>query len=834
MDIYGDMNPGDLNDTLVGTDDPDTIFGGQGDDSIDGAGGADSLDGGIGNDTLVAGLYDGDTLNGGAGDDTYYVDGGATAVIVEAVGGGTDTVVTHNAGGNLNDYANVENLTLAGPTSGEFGYVEGDGNSLDNLITSTSANVQYSDLYGYDGNDTLVAGGSLGAYLDGGSGNDSLTVLVGNASLYGGNDADTLDASAATGPVTLDGGDGADSLIGSAAADDITGGAGADTMTGGDGADVFHLAYDGAVDEITDFQAAPFGVDATRDVLDISSLLYSFSNYIYGDNPFTEANPHLQFVQEGADTVLQIRLDGTGAWQDFVKLDGVTASDLISNNLSPNFSPFGSESASAGGDDGDNYLQGSALPDALYGYGGNDTLDGGFEADSLYGGDGNDVISDSFGENQIYGGADNDIVYGLGSDLHDQTVYGGAGSDTFAFDGAGAGHVLIADFEAGPGGDVLDLQSVIYSLQDYDGGNPFVEGRLVFTTDGADSVLSADIFGNGTLTEVTRLANVDWHALTADNFTPGYSIDGHGGSFVGTPDPDTYYGGVNDDTITGAANSDSLYGGDGNDSVDGGVGDDFVYGGAGADTVYGGDDNDVVDGGAGADTLYGGTGNDSLYGEGGSDVVYGGGGDDYFRTLTGQGPDTIYGGAGTDLLTLERTDAAGPLHVDLTLSGLQSVGDGTQFSSIEQIRFAGGLGADFAQGGDLDDVLKGMAGDDTLIGGSGNDILQGGAGHDSLTGGLGGDTFRFDGPTAGSDDVVTDFTSGTDHVALSKTGFGITSVADFDIVTAAGGPTEAKATLIVDTAAHTLSWDADGTGAGAATLLAHGAFTTNAGDYLVF
>ena len=38
----------------------------------------------------------------------------------------------------------------------------------------------------------------------------------------------------------------------------------------------------------------------------------------------------------------------------------------------------------------------------------------------------------------------------------------------------------------------------------------------------------------------------------------------------------------------------------------------------------------------------------------------------------------------------------------------------------------------------------------------------------------------------------------------------------------------------MDTVNHTISWDADGNGAGGAVLLAHGAFTTNPGDYLLF
>lgn len=143
------------------------------------------------------------------------------------------------------------------------------------------------------------------------------------------------------------------------------------------------------------------------------------------------------------------------------------------------------------------------------------------------------------------------------------------------------------------------------------------------------------------------------------------------------------------------------------------------------------------------------------------------------------------------------------------------------------------------------DALFDTAGDDTVLGGYGNgtltaaaigggfDRLYGGDGVDTLGGGDGPDTLRFDGPAAGSDDTVTDFASGVHAVALSASGFHLSSLSTLAIVSAASGALEAKATLIVDEAAHTLSLDANGTGAGAAVWLAAGAFTTAATDYVL-
>src|SRR5205823_5720846 len=103
--------------------------------------------------------------------------------------------------------------------------------------------------------------------------------------------------------------------------------------------------------------------------------------------------------------------------------------------------------------------------------------------------------------------------------------------------------------------------------------------------------------------------------------------------------------------------------------------------------------------------------------------------------------------------------------------------DRASFANVEQ--FYGTRFADRMTGDDNANVLGGMGGNDTLYGAGGNDILDngvsksgdalldGGAGNDTLTGGFGADTFAFtSAPGTANADVVTDFISGTDKIAL--------------------------------------------------------------------
>ncbi|WP_194469605.1 Ig-like domain-containing protein [Bradyrhizobium sp. CCBAU 51753] len=131
--------------TITGTAGADTLTGTSGNDLIDGAGGAD-------------------TMSGGAGDDTYIVSD-PNAKVVEAAGGGVDTIessVTYS----LPSY--VENLTLAGSDA-----INATGNWGSNIIIGNdAANV----ITGWLGNDVLTGGGGADTFVvNAGDGSDIIT-----------------------------------------------------------------------------------------------------------------------------------------------------------------------------------------------------------------------------------------------------------------------------------------------------------------------------------------------------------------------------------------------------------------------------------------------------------------------------------------------------------------------------------------------------------------------------------------------------------------------------------------------------------------------------------
>jgi Ca2+-binding RTX toxin-like protein len=125
-------------------------------------------------------------------------------------------------------------------------------------------------------------------------------------------------------------------------------------------------------------------------------------------------------------------------------------------------------------------------------------------------------------------------------------------------------------------------------------------------------------------------------------------------------------------------------------------------------------------------------------------------------------------------------------------------------------------------------------------------VLAGGLGCDVLVGGEGADAFRLAKAAEGGD-TIADFVSGEDTLVLLKSGFGISKSVAFDagdefdfaahyFVSSDGATaTESHGQFLFDTASSQLLWDADGTGEGAAQLLAHFAngATPDAHDFLL-
>ena len=134
---------------------------------------------------------------------------------------------------------------------------------------------------------------------------------------------------------------------------------------------------------------------------------------------------------------------------------------------------------------------------------------------------------------------------------------------------------------------------------------------------------------------------------------------------------------------------------------------------------------------------------------------------------------TIYDSGGND--TLDCSGYSANQTIDLHPGAFSSVGglvNNIGISTTTVIENAiGGSGNDKLIANDFGCTLSGGYGNDTLIGGAGNDTLIGGAGVDTLTGGDGADTrmpATGDSSAAtGQHDLITDFTSGVDHIDLT-------------------------------------------------------------------
>ena len=119
--------------------------------------------------------------------------------------------------------------------------------------------------------------------------------------------------------------------------------------------------------------------------------------------------------------------------------------------------------------------------------------------------------------------------------------------------------------------------------------------------------------------------------------------------------------------------------------------------------------------------------------------------------------------------------------------------------------------------------LLGHSGADTLTGGAGDDVIAGGPGSDVLTGGAGGDTFVAAAtPSGAAPDRVADFTSGTDKLAFAQSSFGALAPGELSaaaFVQAAAALTSEQR-VIYNQTSGLVSYDADGSGGGAAVAVA--------------
>jgi Ca2+-binding RTX toxin-like protein len=242
------------NDTLLGGNGADTLRGGDGNDFVDGNQGSDVAFLGAGDDTFQWDPGDGsDVVEGQDGTDAMIFNGANIAEKIDLSANGSRLRLFRDIGTVTMDTAGVERVDVFA-RGGADTVTTGDltGTGVTSVDVDLAGNPNTGDgaadqlvVNGTEQNDAItVSGGAAGVNVAGlaaalsiinsEAANDTLTVKA-----LGGDDVVTA-AALAAGALSLhiDGGTGADLLVGSAGDDTISGGDGDDILIGGPGNDV--------------------------------------------------------------------------------------------------------------------------------------------------------------------------------------------------------------------------------------------------------------------------------------------------------------------------------------------------------------------------------------------------------------------------------------------------------------------------------------------------------------------------------------------------------------------------------------------------------------------
>ncbi len=627
------------NDTLIGGSGNDQLFGEAGKDTLLGKGGNDLLFGGDGNDILTGGAGN-DQDFGQSGDDRLIWNPGDGSDLNEG-GDGVDTVEVNGGNG-------AENFTVAANgTRVRFDRTDPAPFSLDigsseNLVVNANG-----------GDDTFTAGNGLASLIaitvDGGDGNDTLIGGDGNDTLIGGDGNDIINGGRGNDVALMGAGD--DTFVWNP-------GDGSDTVEGQAGSDT--MLFNGSnVSENIDLSANGSRARLTRDVgnvvMDTNSVEQVDVNALGGADTITVGNLTGTGIGAVNLDLASVPGSGTGDGQaDTVILNGTSGADNVQiAGAGSSFSVSGlpasvTVSGSEGANDqlvvntlgGNDTISAAGLPAGVVQLtvdagAGNDQIVGSEGADVLIGGDGNDSVNGGRGDDDVLLGAGDDTFVwnpGDGSDV----VEGQTGSDTMLFNGSNANENINISAN---GPRVRFFRDVANVTMDLNG----IEGINFNALGGADTITVGDMTG----TDVSQV-NLDLSS------TPGSGTgDGQADSVIvnGTANADAIKvkktsSGV---AVSGLAATVNVTGAEpaldsltinalaGNDTVDASA----LPAGLIALTLNGGDGDDVLTGSHGNDVINGGRGND---------VALMGDGDDTFVWNPGDGSDTVEGQAGFDTM----------------------------------------------------------------------------------------------------------------------------------------------------------------------------------------
>ncbi|WP_020182450.1 MULTISPECIES: calcium-binding protein [unclassified Methylotenera] len=693
------------------------------------------------------------------------------------------------------------------------------GNNLGNFIDGAEGN---DAIWGGSGND-LILGGEGNDAVYGGAGDDYIILGEGNDVAYGGDGIDNLF-----------GDDGNDVLLGGAGDDAIYGGEGDDVMNGGDGFDFISGTESSLGDETV---VGDLYLATSNDILIGSDGNDTFVIGEDGENividggvsEFDNAGDEARYVEVEEDEETEELYVFDTVNNEFVELEDQEIAEQTETDVRLNIVTRPGSSAI------------STFATTIAGYNAVDTIEftesgeyeeiqfSGIERIELA-----DGVNITLSAEQLENNGESLDREFINPGLH---IYGVAGGDAETV-------TVELEYEETtfePAATIVGATPVTYDaaaleFDDYSIANLFHNVDMIYDA------------SEGEAGSYTRIDGANESAGASETV---YGSEGVDNATMRLGD-DTYYANDGNDLLVGHGGADKLYGEDGDDI--------FLIGGFGS--------------GVQGTTSKADDGNKEWIATGANhDLIVGGAGVDTLRITTGIGANTQANGTivlnNANFQSMEVVQVGGTVgRLNVEDSALQLLNDHYYHranSSVSDLSNTLGNNS-----GTINNVVvdasgvttnglrfEGNANTQKFIGTSKADVFVGNGGNDTLTGNGGADKFVFgkvyEQVVTGSStsvqtytntafnltgvDTITDFTRGTDKLELHLDQY--SQLAGFNSsmlrVNASGTAQDANDYLVYNTTSKTLSYDADGNGAGAAVNIAvlTGVSTLSTSDFII-
>ena len=448
------------NDTITGGSGNDLVFGQAGNDTLLGRGGFDLLFGGADNDVLTGGDGD-DQMFGEAGNDRMIWNPGDDNDLMEG-GTGVDTAEVNGANGT-----EVFTVTANG-TRVHFDRLEPtpfniDIGTTENLVVNMNG-----------GDDSFATTGDLAALIrltvDGGAGNDTILGSNGNDTLLGGDGDDFIDGQQGVDVALMGAGDDLFQWDPGDGSDTVEGQDGVDTMlfNGSNGGEIFEASANGErllftrnlgtiVMDTNDVETVELNALGGPDAItvndlsgtDVAEVAINLAAAGGGDG---QADTVAAFATNDADVALVF---GAGA---SVSVSGLAAQIDVAGVEAAN------DTVTINGLAGDDVIDASGVQAGVVKL----VLDGGEGDDIIIGSDGDDVLIGGPGNDVIFGGLGNDVIMGGDGDNIEIEGFVAGASTEDVIDLSGQGFSfewLMAHSNDVDGSAVLDLGDQAITLR---------------------------------------------------------------------------------------------------------------------------------------------------------------------------------------------------------------------------------------------------------------------------------------------------------------------------------------------------------------------------------